>query len=238
MQYSMRDRLIIGLDVPDIISAEAIVKKLEDRVNCYKIGYQLLFADGLDFAKELVASGKKVFLDMKLLDIDNTVTRSIENILRIGASMLSLHAYPKVMRAAVAAAKGTNLRLLGVTVLTSMDQADLREAGYHDTPEMLVLKRARQARKAGMGGVVASAAEAHILRPIIGEKMMLVTPGIRLKRNNHDDQKRIVTPGQAIKAGASHLVIARPVIKTENPIEVVQEILRDMKENARDKSFS
>ncbi|RCL02239.1 MAG: orotidine-5'-phosphate decarboxylase [Candidatus Tokpelaia sp. JSC189] len=231
MQHSMRNRLIVGLDVPDTASAEAIVDKLEDTVNFYKIGYQLIFADGLDFAKELVASGKQVFLDMKLLDIDNTIASGIESILRIGASMLTLYAYPKAMRAAVDAARGTDLCLLGVTVLTSMDQADLKEAGYHDTLEALVLKRANQAREIGMGGIVASASEARILRPIIGEKMLLVTPGIRLKRTDHGDQKRVITPGQAIKAGASHLVVARPIIKAENPIEAVRIILRDMEEN-------
>lgn len=231
MQHPMRDRLIVGLDVPDIASAEALVDKLGDTVNFYKIGYQLVFADGLDFAKELVSSGRQVFLDMKLLDIDNTVASGVESILRIGVSMLTLHAYPKAMRAAVAAARGTDLCLLGVTVLTSMDQADLEEAGYHDTPEALALKRARQARKAGMGGIVASAAEACVLRPVIGEKMELVTPGIRLKGSDHGDQKRVMTPGQAIKAGASHLVVARPVIEAEDPVEAVQAILRDMGEN-------
>lgn len=231
MQHPMRDRLIVGLDVPDIASAEALVDKLGDTVNFYKIGYQLVFADGLDFAKELVSSGRQVFLDMKLLDIDNTVASGVESILRIGVSMLTLHAYPKTMRAAVAAARGTDLCLLGVTVLTSMDQADLEEAGYHDTPEVLALKRARQAREAGMGGIVASAAEARVLRPVIGEKMALVTPGIRLEGGDHGDQKRVMTPGQAIKAGASHLVVARPVIEAADPVEAVQTILRDMGEN-------
>jgi len=231
MQHPMRDRLIVGLDVPDIASAETLVDKLGDTVNFYKIGYQLVFADGFDFAKELVSSGRQVFLDMKLLDIDNTVASGVESILRIGVSMLTLHAYPKAMRAAVAAARGTDLCLLGVTVLTSMDQADLEEAGYHDTPEALALKRARQAREAGMGGIVASAAEARVLRPVIGEKMALVTPGIRLKGSDHGDQKRVMTPGQAIKAGASHLVVARPVIEAEDPVEAVQTILRDMGEN-------
>jgi len=228
MQQSMRDRLIIGLDVPDIAAAEAVVDKLENTINFYKIGYQLVFAGGLDFAKELVSAGKKVFLDMKLLDIDQTVASGVDSILRTGVSMLTLHAYPKAMRAAVEAAKGTDICLLGVTVLTSMDEADLKEAGYHDTPEALVLKRAKQARDAGMGGIVASAAEARLLRPVIGGHMALVTPGIRQEGSSHDDQKRVMTPGEAIKAGASHLVVSRPVTRAADPAEAARAILRDM----------
>jgi len=232
MQQLMRDRLIIGLDVPDIAAAEAIVDRLGDTVSFYKIGYQLVFAGGLDFAEELVSAGKKVFLDMKLLDIANTVASGVDSILRTGVSMLTLHAYPKAMRAAVEAAKETDLCLLGVTVLTSMDQADLKEAGYHDTPEALVLQRARQARAAGMGGIVASAAEARALRPVIGETMALVTPGIRPEGSSHGDQKRVMTPGEAIKVGASHLVVARPVIQAADPAGAVRAILHDMETSA------
>jgi len=228
MQLSMRDRLIVGLDVADVAAAQAVVDKLGDTVSFYKIGYQLAFAGGLDFAKDLVSAGKKVFLDLKLLDIDNTIAGGVESILRIGVSMLTLHAYPKTMRAAVEAAKGSGLCLLGVTVLTSMDQADLQEAGYHDTPETLVLKRAQQARDAGMGGVVASAAEARALRAVIGDNMALVTPGIRPQGSDHGDQKRVMTPGQAISAGASHLVVARPIIRAADPALAARMILHDM----------
>lgn len=228
MQQAMRERLIVGLDVPDLRQAETIVETLGDTVSFYKIGYQLVFAGGLDFARDLVSAGKRVFLDMKLLDIDNTVASAVENILRLGVSMLTLHAYPKAMRAAVEAAKGSDLCLLGVTVLTSMDEADLREAGYHDTPEALVLKRAKQAREAGMGGIVASAAEAHALRAVIGDDMALVTPGIRPAGSNKGDQKRVMTPADAIRAGASHLVVARPIIKAENPVAAAQSILYSM----------
>lgn len=232
MKQSARDRLIIGLDVPTLREAEAVVEKLDDTVNFYKIGYQLIFAGGLDFARDLISAGKQVFLDMKLLDIDNTITGGVDSILRTGVSMLTLHAYPKAMRAAVEAAKGSDLILLGVTVLTSMDENDLIETGYHDTPEALVLKRARQAREAGMGGIVASAAEAHALRQVIGQDMVLVTPGIRPKGSDHADQKRVMTPGDAIRAGASHLVVARPVIKAGNPAEAARTILEDMEEAA------
>ncbi|RCL01497.1 MAG: orotidine-5'-phosphate decarboxylase [Candidatus Tokpelaia sp. JSC085] len=232
MQSSMRDCLIVGLDVPNVSAAEAVVDKLGDIITFYKIGYQLFSASGLSFAKELVSSGKKVFLDMKLLDIDNTVARSIDSILCTGVSMVTVHAYPKTMRAAVKAAQGTDLCLLGITVLTSMDQNDLKEAGYCDTVENLVRKRARQICEVGMGGIVASAAEASALRSVIGTNMALVTPGIRPRGSEHGDQKRVMSPGDAIKAGASHLVIARPIIHARNPADAALGILHEMEVNS------
>lgn len=228
MANAMRDRLIVGLDVADIRQAEKLVDQLGDTVNFYKIGYQLLFAGGLEFAGELIRSHKKVFLDMKLLDIDNTVASAVENIVKLGVDMLTLHAYPKAMRAAVSAAKGSDLCLLGVTVLTSMDADDLKEAGYNIAPEELVLKRAAQAREARMGGIVASAAEAAALRKIIGTDMALVTPGIRLAGSDKGDQKRVMTPKDAITAGASHLVVGRPIVKAADPLAAAKEILTEM----------
>ena len=226
----MRDRLIVGLDVADIRQAEKLVNQLGDTISFYKIGYQLLFAGGLEFARELKAANKKVFLDMKLLDIDNTIASAVENIVKLGVDMLTIHAYPKAMRAAVAAAGQSNLCLLGVTVLTSMDDADLKAAGYSDNAETLVLKRAKDARLAGMGGIVASAAEARKLRAIIGPDMALVTPGIRPKGADKGDQKRVMSPMEAIRAGASHLVVARPIIKADNPLEAARNILKEMEE--------
>ena len=172
----MRERLIVGLDVPDVAEAEKVVRDLDDTVSFYKIGYQLAFAGGLDFARELASGGKKIFLDMKLLDIDNTVAKGVENIVRMGMSMLTLHAYPKAMRAAVEAAKGSELTLLGVTVLTSMDEADLIDAGYEYDPHTLVLRRAEQALAAGMGGIVCSADEAAAVRRVVGPDLAVVTP--------------------------------------------------------------
>ncbi|AQT47911.1 orotidine-5'-phosphate decarboxylase [Bartonella choladocola] len=230
MASVMRDRLIVGLDVADIRQAEKLVNQLGDTISFYKIGYQLLFAGGLEFARELKAANKKVFLDMKLLDIDNTIASAVENIVKLGVDMLTIHAYPKAMRAAVAAAGQSNLCLLGVTVLTSMDDADLKAAGYSDNAETLVLKRAKDARLAGMGGIVASAAEARKLRAIIGPDMALVTPGIRPKGADKGDQKRVMSPMDAIRAGASHLVVARPIIKADNPLEAARNILKEMEE--------
>ena len=230
MASVMRDRLIVGLDVADIRQAEKLVQELGDTVGFYKIGYQLLFAGGLEFARELKAANKKVFLDMKLLDIDNTIASAVENIVKLGVDMLTVHAYPKAMRAAVKAAKGSNLCLLGVTVLTSMDDADLKAAGYSDDAKTLVLKRAKDARLAGMGGIVASAAEAQALRKVIGPDMALVTPGIRPKGADKGDQKRVMSPKEAIQAGASHLVVARPIVKADNPLQAAKLILTEMEE--------
>ena len=225
---SARDRLIVGLDVPTVAEAEAMVEILGDTVSFYKIGYQLVFAGGLSLARALAEDGKQVFLDMKLLDIDNTVAKGVENIAKMGVTMLTLHAYPKAMRAAVAAAAGSPLCLLGVSVLTSMDDEDLIEAGYAATAAALVEKRARQAAEAGMGGVVCSAAEARVVRSVIGPEMAVVTPGIRPAGSVADDQKRVMTPRDAIAAGASHLVVGRPIVKADDPKAAARQIVDDI----------
>ncbi len=223
-----RDRLIVGLDVPNLQEAEKVVGALGDDILYYKIGYQLAFAGGLEFARDLAGDGKRIFLDMKLLDIDNTVASGVENIVKMGMSMLTLHAYPKAMKAAVAAAKGSDLCLLGVTVLTSMDEEDLIAAGYEYDPHTLVLRRAEQAHLAGMGGIVCSAEEAAAVRKIIGPDMALVTPGIRPDGSDKGDQKRVMTPAAAIKAGSSHLVVARPIVKAADPKEAARAILAEI----------
>jgi orotidine-5'-phosphate decarboxylase len=224
----MRDRLIVGLDVPTVAEASKVVEELDGVVSFYKIGYQLAFAGGLDFARELAAGGAKVFLDMKLLDIDNTVAKGVENIARMGVSMLTLHAYPKAMRAAVEAARGSGLCLLGVTVLTSMDEQDMIEAGYEYDPHTLVLRRAEQALAAGMGGIVCSAGEAAAVRKIVGPELAVVTPGIRPAGSARGDQKRVVTPRDAIRAGASHLVVARPIVASVDRRAAARAILEEM----------
>lgn len=221
-------RLIVGLDVPTVGEARTIVRALDGIVSFYKIGYQLAFAGGLDLARELASGGTQVFLDMKLLDIDNTVAKGVGNIAGMGVSMLTLHAYPKAMRAAVAAARGSGLCLLGVTVLTSMDEQDMIDAGYEYDPHTLVLRRAEQALAAGMGGVVCSAEEAAAVRAIVGPGLAVVTPGIRPAGAGADDQKRVMTPAAAIKAGASHLVVARPVVQAPDPRAAAQAILAEM----------
>jgi orotidine-5'-phosphate decarboxylase len=224
----MRERLIVGLDVPTVAEAERVVRDLDGVVSFYKIGYQLAFAGGLDFARELAEGGTKVFLDMKLLDIDNTVFKGVENVVKMGVSMLTLHAYPKAMRAAVDAAKGSDLCLLGVTVLTSMDEQDMIEAGYEYDPHTLVLRRAEQALATGMGGIVCSADEAKAVRKIVGPELAVVTPGIRPAGADHGDQKRVMTPADAIRAGASHLVVARPIVNAPDRRAAAQAILAEM----------
>jgi len=224
----LQDRLIVGLDLPNRQAAEKLVDILGEDVTFYKIGYQLAFAGGLQFINDLRKLGKRVFLDMKLLDIDNTVAKAVENIVRLDVSMLTIHAYPQAMHAAAQAAKGSDLTLLAVTVLTSMDERDLRQAGYQTTPAELVSQRAAQAMEAGFGGLVASAQEAATLRRLIGSDKALVTPGIRLTQASGDDQKRVMTPSAALKAGASHLVVARPIVQAPDPLAAARTILADM----------
>lgn len=225
---TMRDRLIVGLDLPTLKEAERAVRELEGAVSFYKIGYQLAFAGGLDFARELTSGGTKVFLDMKLLDIDNTVAKGVENIVKMGMTMLTLHAYPRAMKAAVEAAKGSDLCLLGVTVLTSMDEQDVIDAGYEYDPHTLVLRRSEQALHAGMGGIVCSAEEAEAVRRIVGPDLAVVTPGIRPSGSDHGDQKRVVTPAQAIRNGSSHLVVGRPIVAAPDRRAAAEAILAEM----------
>ncbi|WP_306117394.1 MULTISPECIES: orotidine-5'-phosphate decarboxylase [unclassified Roseitalea] len=222
------DRLIVALDVATVDEAERLVRALGDTVRFYKIGYRLAFAGGLDLARALGQDGKSVFLDMKLLDIDNTIAQGVESVARLGVDMLTIHAYPKAMAAAADAARGTELTLLAVTVLTSMDDHDLSDAGYHDDATTLVLKRARQARDAGMGGVVCSAAEAEPVRDIVGDATAIVTPGIRPAGADSGDQKRVVTPADALAAGASHLVVGRPIIAAADPAAAARAIIEQM----------
>jgi orotidine-5'-phosphate decarboxylase len=229
MSSSIDQRLIVGLDVASVDEAERVIADLEGTVGFFKIGYQLAFAGGLELARDLAAQGTSVFLDMKLLDIDNTVARAVENVAQMGVTMLTLHAYPKAMRAAVEAARGSELCLLGVTVLTSMDDQDLIDAGYEYESHELVAKRAAQARSAGMGGIVCAATEAEDVRRIVGESMAVVTPGIRPAGADHGDQRRVMTPARALAAGASHLVVARPILQASDRKVAARAILDEMR---------
>jgi orotidine-5'-phosphate decarboxylase len=223
-QIDPRDRLIVGLDVPTVGEAEAIVERLGGSVTFYKIGLQLIFAGGLGLAERLAKSGKKIFLDVKLLDIDNTVEGAVGNIARMGMTFVTVHAYPKAMRAAVAARGDSSLGLLGVTVLTSMDDGDLAAAGYAGTVDALVLRRAKDARAAGMDGIVCSPVEVAKVRAAVGPGITLVTPGIRPAGSEAGDQKRVTTPADAMRAGADYLVVARPIIRAPDPREAAEAI--------------
>jgi orotidine-5'-phosphate decarboxylase len=212
-----RDRLIVALDLPDLAAAEAMIARLGDSVTFYKIGYQLAYAGGFALIGRLADAGKKVFVDLKLHDIGNTVARGVESIAKTGATFLTVHAYPQTMQAAVEARAGSDMKILAVTVLTSYDDADLHAAGYRDNVSSLVEARARQAQALGIDGLVSSPEEAANLRRIVGDKMHLVTPGIRPADSATGDQKRIMTPARAITAGADYLVVGRPIMAAADP---------------------
>jgi len=212
-----RDRVIVALDLPSVAMAGAMVEKIGDAASFYKVGYQLAFADGLPFARGLISAGKQVFIDLKLHDIGNTVGKGVESVAKMGATFLTVHAYPQTMKAAAAAAKGSGLKILAVTVLTSYDNNDLAEAGYKAGVSDLVAMRAKQARDLGIDGLVCSAEEAAALRQVVGKDMVLVTPGIRPAGADAGDQKRIMTPAKAIAAGADYLVVGRPIVEAADP---------------------
>ena len=230
MPLDARERLIVALDLPTVAAAEALVSRLGETVCFYKIGYQLAFAGGLPFAAGLIAAGKQVFLDLKLHDIGNTVTKGVESVAQIGATFLTVHAYPQTMKAAVEGKRGSKLRILAVTVLTSYDDADLAAAGYDMGVAELAAARASQARDTGVDGLVCSAEEAANLRSIVGPGMTLVTPGIRPAGSASGDQKRIMTPAKAIAAGADYLVVGRPVVEAGDPKAVADAIVTEIEQ--------
>jgi orotidine-5'-phosphate decarboxylase len=212
-----RDRLIVALDLAEVTAAEAMIARLGDSVTFYKIGYQLAYAGGLPLVGRLADAGKKVFIDLKLHDIGNTVARGVESIAKSGATFLTVHAYPQTMKAAVEARAGSGLKILAVTVLTSYDDGDLHAAGYRFGVSDLVEARAQQAQVLGVDGLVCSPEEAVSLRKVVGHQMVLVTPGIRPAGSATGDQKRIMTPGRAIAAGSDYLVVGRPVLEAADP---------------------
>lgn len=221
--------LIVALDVDTRQQAEHLVNQLDGLVDFYKIGYQLFYGgDGLALGKSLLASGKRVFFDLKLLDIDNTVAKGAAAIANTGATMLSVHAYPKVMRAAREATLGSSLKLLGVSVLTGMNQNDLEEVGYHQDIEDLVWRRAEQAKDIGIAGIVCSAFEAKLTREILGSELYVVSPGIRPLGSDLHDQRRVMTPTQACHAGVSHIVVGRPITNSSEPKVVANHILDEI----------
>lgn len=223
-----RERLIVALDVSDVGTARALIAKLGDSVVFYKIGYQLGYAGGLPLIGELASAGKKVFADFKLHDIGNTVARGVESVAKLGATFLTVHAYPQTMQAAVEARKGSSLQVLAVTVLTSYDDDDLHAAGFRMNVGDLVEARAMQAQTLGVDGLVCSPEEAAKLRGITGARMRLVTPGIRPAGSSAGDQKRIMTPAKAIAAGADYLVVGRPVVEAANPKHAAEEIVAEI----------
>src|ERR1700710_3091065 len=232
-EIAPRDRLIVALDLPGVAAAEAIVARLGDSVTFYKIGYQLAYAGGLPLVRQLSDAGKKVFADLKLHDIGNTVARGVESVAKLGATFLTVHAYPQTMKAAVEARMGSELKLLAVTVLTSYDDGDLHAAGYRLGVSDLVEARAQQAQVLGVDGLVCSPEEAASLRKIVGHQMNLVTPGVRPAGASAGDQKRIMTPARAIAAGADYLVVGRPVLEASDPKAAAEAIVAEIAHAAK-----
>jgi orotidine-5'-phosphate decarboxylase len=225
-----RDRLIVALDLPEVAAAEAMIARLGDSVTFYKIGYQLGYAGGLPLARRLADAGKKVFVDLKLHDIGNTVARGVESVAKLGATFLTVHAYPQTMKAAVEGREGSGLKILAVTVLTSYDDGDLHAAGFRLGVSDLVEARAQQAQVLGVDGLVCSPEEAASLRKIVGHQMVLVTPGIRPAGAASGDQKRIMTPARAIAAGSDYLVVGRPILEASDPKAAAEAIQAEIKQ--------
>jgi orotidine-5'-phosphate decarboxylase len=224
----IRDRVIVALDVATVWDAYRIVSQLGEAATFYKIGYRLAFAGGLSLAQKLVREGKKVFLDLKLHDIGNTVAEGTDSIGKLGLDFLTVHAYPQTMRGAVEGRGDSRLKLLAVTALTSYDDGDLKDAGYGLAVRDLVRLRAVQAHGSGMDGIVCSAAEAEIVREAVGDGMLIVTPGIRPTGSSSGDQKRTLTPAQAMRAGVDHMVIGRPIIRADEPRDAINAILDEI----------
>lgn len=221
-------RIYVALDLPSIDEARAMVETLGDSVQSYKIGLQLLPLGGSQFGQELARAGKNVFLDFKLHDIDATVEKATRSIAGLGANLLTVHARPDVMAAAAKGKQGSDLKVLGVTVLTSLDQEALNAIGYHHTPEELVMHRVKQAIDAGIDGVVSSPLEAAAIRGIVPEDFLVVTPGVRMPGGDAGDQKRIATPKDALASGASHIVVGRPITAAKDPRAAARAILENI----------
>jgi len=226
-----RDRLIVALDMPTVEEAQRLVAVLGHAVHFYKLGLELLFAGGLDLARALKSQGKHVFLDMKLLDIGNTVERAVANATEFGVDFLTVHGHDlKTMRAAVTGRGTSKLKLLAVTVLTNLTADDLLQQGSSLSPADLVLRRAKLARESGFDGVIASGQEAGRIREAVGPGFLIVTPGIRLPGSATDDQERITTPGHAIASGADYVVVGRPITQADDPKMIAETFINHIRE--------
>jgi orotidine-5'-phosphate decarboxylase len=223
------EKIIVALDVPGRREALKIATQLAPAISIFKIGLQLYTAEGPDIVRAILNTGVKVFLDLKLHDIPNTVARAVESAGRLGVQMLTIHLSggPAMIEAAVAA-RDESLSILGVTVLTSIDQETLRATGVESEVSDHVLRLAQLGARAGINGLVASPHEIQILRKNLGDRITLVVPGVRPSGSDAADQKRIMTPQAALEAGADYLVIGRPITGDPNPAEAVKRILDEM----------
>jgi orotidine-5'-phosphate decarboxylase len=227
-----KDRLIVALDVSGATQARQLVQSIGESATTYKIGKQLFTAEGPQLVREMVACGRKVFLDLKFHDIPNTVAAGVRSASKLGVSMLTVHASggSKMLKAAAEAASQSASKpmILAVTVLTSLSDADLQEIGVSGTVLSQVLRLGALARSAGCGGVVASAKEAAELRRELGQGFAIVTPGVRPAGTSAGDQARVVTPRDAIAAGASHLVVGRPIVEAPDPAKATEAIVAEI----------
>jgi orotidine-5'-phosphate decarboxylase len=221
-------RLIVPLDVPTAHEARALVARLGEAVSFYKVGLELFATDGMALARELKGQGKQVFLDWKLHDIGTTVERAAAALAHAGGDLLTVHGEPQVMTAAVRGVGGSGLKILAVTVLTSLTDADLAEMGYAERAGALVERRIRQALEAGCHGVVASPHEAALARRIGGPDFLVVTPGVRPDWSARNDQARAAAPADALKAGASHIVCGRPITAAADPRAAAERVIAEM----------
>ena len=225
---SIRERIFVALDVPGADEARALVEKLGEEASCFKIGLQLFCKAGPQFVRELAKEGKIIFLDLKFHDIPNTVAGAVASVANLGAKLMNIHCSggSEMMTAARKAAdEHGDTALLGVTVLTSLDDENLKDLGFAHTTEGQVLQFARMANEAKLDGVVCSPKEIELLRSEIGDDFLLVTPGIRPAWSVAGDQKRITTPKEALEKGASALVIGRPITGADNPADAIKRIL-------------
>jgi orotidine-5'-phosphate decarboxylase len=226
-----RDRLIVALDVPSPEEATELIARIGDNAGVWKIGLELLFAGGAELARQLSDQGQKVFVDAKLLDIPHTVERATANIAAMGAAFLTVHGHDiKTMEAAIRGRGTSDLKLLAVTVLTSLDKSDLEQQGSAMTPAELVLHRAQLRREAGFDGVIASGHEAAAIREETGDDFLIVTPGIRPAGVDVGDQARVMTPAKAIQAGADYLVVGRPITQAEDPGAAARAIVEEIEQ--------
>lgn len=221
-------RLIVPLDLPTVGEAQGVVEALGDAVSFYKVGLELFATDGMALARALKANGKQVFLDWKLHDIGTTVQRAAAVLADTGCDLLTVHGEPQVMASAVRGRGRSDLKILAVTVLTSLSDADLVEMGYAETAKALVERRIHQALDAGCDGVVASPHEAALARAIGGKDFLVVTPGVRPDWAAKNDQARAATPADAIRSGASHIVCGRPITGANDPQAAARRIIAEM----------
>jgi orotidine-5'-phosphate decarboxylase len=224
----VKDRLIVALDLPDAGQARELVALLGEGVTFYKIGMELAYGGGLALVEELASQGKQVFIDLKLHDIGNTVEKATAQIAKLGARFLTIHAFPQTMAAAKRGAQGSQLKLLGVTVMTSYDDSDLEAAGFRLTVREMVALQAMHAMKARIDGLILSPQELTAARALVGRSMLLVTPGVRPAGSAPGDQKRVATPAEAFKRGADYIVVGRPILQAPDPRKAAEAIQKEI----------